>query len=130
MAQIVGKSGRIIACDLQEGMLQKLRNKIKGTEFEERITLHKCEKNKIGVSERVDFVLLFYVIHEVPDMEELFNEIRIILKPNGHVFIAEPPFHVSKTAFEKTVGKARDAGLTAIKRPSVFLSKTVLLKNG
>jgi len=37
MAQIVGKSGRIIACDLQEGMLQKLRNKIKGTEFEERI---------------------------------------------------------------------------------------------
>ncbi|MBW2739492.1 MAG: class I SAM-dependent methyltransferase, partial [Deltaproteobacteria bacterium] len=65
MAQMVGKSGRVIAADLQEGMLQKVRDKIKGTEFEKRITLHQCEKNKIGVSEYVDFVLLFYMVHEI-----------------------------------------------------------------
>jgi len=41
MAQMVGKSGRVIASDLQEGMLHKVRDKIKGTELEERITLHK-----------------------------------------------------------------------------------------
>jgi len=45
---MVGKSGRVIAADLQEGMLQKLRKKIRGTELEERITLHKCEENKIA----------------------------------------------------------------------------------
>ena len=28
MAQMVGNSGRVIASDLQEGMLQKVRNKI------------------------------------------------------------------------------------------------------
>jgi ubiquinone/menaquinone biosynthesis C-methylase UbiE len=39
LAQMVGKSGRVIASDLQEGMLRKLREKIQGTEFEERITL-------------------------------------------------------------------------------------------
>lgn len=33
MAQMVGKSGRVIAADLQEGMLQKLRDKIQGTEL-------------------------------------------------------------------------------------------------
>ena len=38
-------------------MLQKVRDKVKGTEFEERIKLHKCEENKIGVSDHVDFVL-------------------------------------------------------------------------
>ena len=48
MAQMVGKSGRVIAADLQEGMLQKLRDKIQGTELEERVTLHKCEGKKIG----------------------------------------------------------------------------------
>ncbi|MDD5774075.1 MAG: methyltransferase domain-containing protein, partial [bacterium] len=41
IARMVGKSGRVIASDLQEEMLQKLRDKIQGTELEERITLHK-----------------------------------------------------------------------------------------
>ncbi len=130
MAQMVGKSGRVIASDLQEGMLQKLRGKIHGTEFEDRITLHKCEENKIGVSENVDFVLAFYMVHEVPNQEEFFNEIKTILKPNGQVFIVEPPFHVSKTAFEETIRKARDAGFTDVERPKVLFSKAVILKKG
>ena len=130
MAQMVGKSGRVIASDLQEGMLQKVREKIKGTELEERVTLHKCEENKIGVSERVDFVLLFYMIHEVPNKEDFFNEIGTILKQNGQVLIVEPPFHVSKLAFEETVNKARDIGFEDIKGPNVLFSKTVILKNG
>ena len=130
MAQMVGKSGRVIASDLQEGMLQKLRDKIQGTQLEERITLHKCEENKIGVSEDVDFIVAFYMIHEIPNQEEFFNEIGSVLKPNGQVFIVEPPFHVSKTAFEETIRKTRDAGFTAVERPKVFLSKAVILKKG
>ncbi|MEN8212415.1 MAG: methyltransferase domain-containing protein, partial [Thermodesulfobacteriota bacterium] len=31
MAQMVGKSGRVIASDLQDGMLEKLQSKIQGT---------------------------------------------------------------------------------------------------
>ncbi len=128
IAQMVGKSGRVIASDLQEGMLQKLRDKIQGTELEERITLHKCEENRIGVSESVDFVLLFYMVHEVPNQEEFFNEIGSILNPNGHVLMVEPPFHVSKKAFEETIRSARGAGLTPAERPKVLLSKTVILE--
>src|SRR4030042_5592495 len=56
IAQMVGKSGRVIGSDSQEGMLQKLRDKIHGTELEERIMLHQCQNNRIGVSENVDFV--------------------------------------------------------------------------
>ena len=130
MAQMVGKSGRVIASDLQEGMLQKVRDKIKGTELEKRITLHKCEENKIGVSEHVDFVLLFYIVHEIPNKEGFFNEIGTILKPNGQVLIVEPPFHVSKSSFEETVGKARDAGFTDIEGPNVLFSKTAILRKG
>lgn len=130
IARMVGKSGRVIASDLQEGMLQKLRDKIQGTELEERITLHKCEENKIGLSEDIDFILAFYMVHEIPNQEEFFNEIKSILKPNRQVFIVEPPFNVSKTAFEETITKARDAGFTPVERPKVLLSKTVLLKKG
>jgi len=35
-------------------MLQKLRDKIHGTELEDRITLHKCEVDKIGVLENFE----------------------------------------------------------------------------
>lgn len=130
LAQMVGKSGRVIASDLQEGMLQKLRDKIKGTELEKRVTLHKCEENKIGLSENVDFVLAFYMVHEIRNQEDFFGEIALLLKLTGQVFIIEPPFHVSRRAFEETIRKARDAGFTPVERPKVLLSKTVILKKG
>lgn len=130
LAQMVGKSGRVIAADLQEGMLQKLRKKIQGTELEQRFTLHKCEEKKIGLSVDVDFVLAFYMLHEIPNQEAFFSEIRSILKPNGQIFIAEPPFHVSKKAFEETIRKANDAGLSVVDRPKLFLNKTVILQKG
>jgi 2-polyprenyl-3-methyl-5-hydroxy-6-metoxy-1,4-benzoquinol methylase len=69
MAKMVGKSGRVIACDLQDGMLEKLRAKIKGSPFENIITLHKCQKDRIGVTETVDFILVFYMLHEVPNQD-------------------------------------------------------------
>jgi ubiquinone/menaquinone biosynthesis C-methylase UbiE len=128
MAKMVGETGRVIAADLQDGMLEKLRDKIKGTELEGRIGLHKCEEDKTGVCENVDFILLFYVAHEVPNIEEFFNEMLTILKPNGQILIVEPPFRVSKTEFEDTIRVARDAGLTEVERPKVFFSKTAILK--
>ena len=109
-------------------MLQKLKDKIQGTELEKCITLHKCEENKINVSENVDFVLVFYMFHEVSNQEEFLNEIGSILKSNGQVFIVEPPFHVSKSAFEETIRKARNAGFTFVERPKVLFSKTAVLK--
>ena len=127
---MAGNSGKVIASDLQEGMLQKIRGKIQGTELEERITLHKSEENRIGVSDSVDFILAFYVVHEVSNQEEFLNEVGSILKPNGHVLIVEPPFRVSKKAFEETIRKARDAGCTPVERPKVLFSKAVVLRKG
>jgi len=128
LAQMVGRSGRVIASDLQEGMLQKLRDKIQGTELEERITLHPCEENKVGVSVNVDFVLAFYMVHEVPNPKKFFEEIKSILKPDGQMLIVEPPFRVSKKAFEEMIREARDAGLKPVQGPKVLFSKTVILK--
>jgi ubiquinone/menaquinone biosynthesis C-methylase UbiE len=128
MARMVGKSGKVIAADLQEGMLHKLRDKITGTELENRIILHKCEEDKIGFIENVDFVLAFYVVHEVPDQQKLFNEIESILKPKRKLLIVEPPFHVSKKEFSDTIKKATAAGFTEVERPKVLFNKAVVLK--
>jgi ubiquinone/menaquinone biosynthesis C-methylase UbiE len=130
MAMMVGKYGRVIAADMQEGMLRKVKEKIAGTELEKRVLLHKCEENRIGVTQPVDFVLLFYMVHEVPDKQHFFKEIQTILKPGGKVLIVEPPVHVSKSAFEETVSIAADAGLVVVERTKVFFSRGVVLKKG
>ncbi len=126
---MVTGSGKIIAADVQEGMLGKVRNKIKGTELEQRIELHKCEENKIGVAEHVDFVLAFYMIHEVPSQENLFRELKSVLKPGGQLFIIEPLFHVSKKSFEKMIERITNLGFEFKSRPKVFFSRAVLLTN-
>jgi len=130
MAQMVGESGRVIAVDLQEGMLQKLRAKIQGTELGKRIRLHKSEMSSIGLSDKVDFALTFYVVHELPNQGEFFMELISMLKPRGLALIVEPPLHVSKSAFEETIKIARNVGFTVLEGPKIFLSKSALLRNG
>ena len=126
MAYMVGEPGRVIAADLQEEMLQRVSAKIKGTALENRMTLHKCDSTRIGLNEKVDFVLLFYVVHEVSNAEELFGEIATLLKPGGRVLIVEPPFHVSKSAFANTIEKA--PGFIVVERPRYLFSKAVVLR--
>lgn len=128
MAQLVGQSGRVIAADLQEGMLDRLRIKIQGTGLSDRITLHKCDDNAIGISEKIDFGLLFYMVHEVRDKKSLFVEIESLLKPDGQVLMVEPLFHVSRNAFEDTIKTAGAAGLITVTRPAIFFSRSALLR--
>jgi ubiquinone/menaquinone biosynthesis C-methylase UbiE len=128
MAIMVGESGKVIACDLQEGMLQKLQNKIHATELEKRIVLQRCETDKIGITETVDFILAFYMVHEIPDQTGLFKELEAILKPGGTILLVEPPFHVSGSAFEQTLDKARQTGLSRELGPRVLFSKSALLR--
>jgi ubiquinone/menaquinone biosynthesis C-methylase UbiE len=130
LAMMVGESGQILAADLQEGMLDRLRRKIQGTGLQNRIILHQCEADRIGLFEPVDFVLAFYILHEVPDQEKFFSEIINLLRTKGRILIVEPPFHVSKPAFEKTIRRAENAGLIPTESPRVFFSKTILLKKG
>ena len=128
MAQMVGEAGRVIASDLQEGMLQKLRNKICGTKLEQRIMLHRCEADRIGLSEKIDFALAFYVIHEIADPRAFFKQLASILNPGGQVLVVEPPFHVSESAFLQTIHLAREAGFQPGPGPKVAFSKTAILK--
>jgi ubiquinone/menaquinone biosynthesis C-methylase UbiE len=129
IAKMLGNTGKVIAADLQQGMLNKVINKIKGTELEKRIELHKCEENKIGVNETFDFILAFYMVHEVPDHERLFEELKSILNPDGKLLIIEPKFHVSKKSFAEMIRITEKYKFEIIGNPKVFFSRTVLLTN-
>ncbi len=127
MAQLVGKTGRVIAADLQEGMLQKVKQKISGDNLSNIIALHKCREDTIGLTEKVEFALLFYMLHEVPDKTNLLNELLALLKPKGRVLIVEPKIHVSKRAFFASTELMKQAGFEIIGNPRIFFSRSVVL---
>ena len=85
LAKMVGKTGKVFAVDLQEGMLQKIKSKIHGTELEDRIQLIKSEGEQINIPEKVDFILAFYMVHEVPNKQKLFEALKNVLNEKGQV---------------------------------------------
>lgn len=130
LARMVGRSGRVFAVDLQEGMLEKLRHKIQRTDLEKRIILHKCDPKCIGISAAIDFALAFYVLHEIPDQKRFFQDLSGLLGTKGMVLVVEPPFHVSKSAFARSIATAGDAGFLALEGPRILFSKSVILQKG
>jgi ubiquinone/menaquinone biosynthesis C-methylase UbiE len=129
IVKLLKSSGKVIAADLQEGMLKKVGQKIKGTELEQKITLHKCDADKIGVKESVDFVLAFWMVHEVPDQFIFFTELKSILNPGGKLLIIEPKFHVPEKSFEGMVNRLELLGFKISDKPKVFFSRAVLMEN-
>ncbi len=129
MAKIVGQKGKVIAADLQEGMLWKIKDKINGTELNKIIHLHKTEKDKLNVNEKVDFALAFYMVHEVPNKENLFKELKNILVEKGKLLVVEPHFHVSKKDFEYTMSFAESIGFVVVQGFKLSIGRYAVLTN-
>jgi len=130
IAKLVGETGKVIAADLQQAMLEKVAGKIRGTDLEQRIELHKCRDNTIGISQKVDFVLAFWMVHEVPDQQRLIEELKSLMNPGARIWIIEPQIHVTEKAFKKMTGLMQLAGLEIVERPKIWLSRSVLLSAG
>jgi ubiquinone/menaquinone biosynthesis C-methylase UbiE len=130
LAKLVGESGRVIAADIQQKMLDKMAGKIRGAELEGRVEEHLCQPDRIGISKKVDFVLAFWMVHEVPDQQGMFEELKSLLNPEGRIWIIEPKIHVTKKSFTKMIIKLESAGLKIIERPKISISRSVLLSAG
>ena len=44
----------------------------------DRIRLHRCEQDRLGVAAQADFALTFMMIHEVPDQRRLRAKFRVV----------------------------------------------------
>ena len=128
MAKMVGGTGKVIAVDVQDEMLQIVRWKAVKAKLDSRIITHKSEPDRIGISGKVDFVLAFYMVHEVPDVKGFFREIASLLKSRGKLLIVEPVFHVSASSFKKTLEAAKLAGLRPISEPKIRFCRSMLFQ--
>jgi len=127
MSFMVGRKGKIISVDVQAEMIEKLTKKIKKLNFERRFNTILCQENSIGIKEKVDFVLTFWMVHEVKNVDLFFQQIRTILKDDGKYLLVEPKIHVSKKEYFKTLEKAEQNGLKVKNDLKIAFSRASLL---
>jgi len=126
MAKMVGVTGRVIAADIQEKMLSALKRRAERSGLQQRITLQPCSKDTLGIKTKIDFILTFWMVHEVPNKKRFLVELLSLLKDDGAFLMVEPKIHVTKSAFEETVRLAEQTGFIPGGSPRVFLSRCVL----
>ena len=128
MAKIVGDNGLVIAVDLQQKMLDVLRQRATAAGVANRIRLHKCEPNRLGLDTQADFALAFMMVHEVPDQRRLLSEIHACLKPSGKLLVAEPKIHVPGKAFDQEIATAEEVGLRPVETRRIHGCRAVVLE--
>lgn len=134
MAKMTGSQGKVYCVDIQPVMLEKLKARAVKNGVAQVIEplLVGESYNPEALQNKLDFMLLFAVVHEVPNQEKLFQEVAAMLKPGGKVVFAEPRGHVTPADFEQSLQFAGKAGLqVSNEKPfkgglNVVLSKPVV----
>lgn len=116
MAHMTGTQGTVYCVDIQEKMLDKLQKRAVKYGVSSIIKTFQVGKsyNAVDLNGKLDFVLLFAVVHEVPDKGELFSDLFSMLKTGGKVLFAEPRGHVKPLDFGKSLQLAKNAGFKVL----------------
>jgi ubiquinone/menaquinone biosynthesis C-methylase UbiE len=128
IANLVGNKGEVFACDVQNGMLEILKYKLKNSKLQQQIKIFNNQENSLGLEEKVDFIFAFYSFHEMKYIDSIICELTKIVKPETKIFISEQKFHVSKIAFGTIIQRMEKNGYEICERPLIFLSRTVIMK--
>lgn len=128
IAKLLKKKGKVIAADVQKGMLDILIHKLENSELKNQIQINNNQENSLNLTEKVDFILAFYAFHEMKYLDSIINELQKIVTSESRIFISEQKFHVSKYRFNTIVKKMEGIGFEICKRPRIFLSRTVIMK--
>jgi len=130
LARLVGRSGKVVAMDIQPKMLAKLRHRARKTGLLDRIDARRVPGDGMGLDDlkgQVDFVLAFAVVHEMPGAGRFFAEASAALKPGGRLLLAEPSFEVSEREFAVTLHLAGQNGFRVESRPAIRWSRSAVL---
>ncbi len=129
LCRLVGEEGKVIAVDVQKRMLDAVLRRAQRAGVAERLVTRLTRQETLDVTEKADFVLAFWMVHEVPDRRRFLGEISTILKPTGRFLLVEPLLHVTKRAFEETTREAVGSGLVMVGAPRISFSRSALFSS-
>jgi ubiquinone/menaquinone biosynthesis C-methylase UbiE len=89
LAQAVGPAGKVIAVDIQPGMIERLRKNLADRGITNVETVLGSEEDPRLPPNSVDLVLLVDVYHELQQPERTMAHVRRALKPDGRLVLIE-----------------------------------------
>jgi ubiquinone/menaquinone biosynthesis C-methylase UbiE len=129
LAELVGSKGSVIAIDIQQKMLSALMARAQKKGISNRIKTHLAGPDSIGFNQKADFILVFWMMHEVPDQKKFLSEIRNLMKPEGLFLLVEPVIHVSRKNFACVIETAKELGFVIKEYPKIRISQSVLFSS-
>lgn len=128
MARLVGPGGKVIAVDVQEKMLNGMSRRARRAGLSERVKPVPTNGRDECVDDPVDFIAALYVVHELPDVNAFFVQMRRIMKPGAKILMVEPRFHVTEAEFLESINAARSTGLDPEIEPIVGRGRSAVLR--
>jgi len=126
LARLAGQTGKVVAADLQQAMLAKMQTKVSSAGLANRVEAHLCLPETIGIQKKADFILLFWMVHEVPDKLRFLAEVKSLLNTGGRVLICEPKIHVTGKEFAEMTSIMSSLGFKIYDGPSVAISRAII----
>jgi SAM-dependent methyltransferase len=127
LAELVGLGGEVVAADIQETMIAAVGRRAERHGYA-NVRPVLVGNGGLRPEDRFDFVLMFWMLHEVEDRSALLRDVRTRLEPEGRLLIVEPLGHVPGDLFAREVDAAEKAGFEVVDRPRVALSRAALLR--
>jgi ubiquinone/menaquinone biosynthesis C-methylase UbiE len=121
---MTGNDGVVYAADIQSKMLELVERRAKRNNVTNLKTY--LIKDDLDINSCFDFILAFWMFHEVYDKEHMLTQLHSKLKNTGRLLIVEPKIHVTKKHFDNEIKSAEAAGFGISAYPAVPLSRAAL----
>lgn len=128
VAQRVGPTGSVAAVDLQPQMLEGASRRAMREGVSDRISLHLPDDPGWVVEHKYDFILAFWMLHEVHEPRALLETLRRVLKAEGSFLLVEPRLHVGERRWEESLRLADAVGFRLHSQPPVAFSRSAVLR--
>lgn len=107
---IADRAKKVMAVELQPGMVRKLARRVR--RFGDNVEIILQDIAKADIAEHsADVCLLYYSFHEIRNQAEAAVQIFRTMKSGGVLAVYEPSLEVSGRDMEKTVGMFIELGL-------------------
>ena len=116
LAQLVGPSGHVQAVDLQPQQLRVAEKRCRRAGVADRVRFVEATEASLRLSGPFDFLLAFWMVHEVGDQAGFFEQLRAATEAGARVLVAEPMFHVALETAEAELAQARAHGFDGAMR--------------
>ncbi|MBI5846603.1 MAG: class I SAM-dependent methyltransferase [Nitrospirae bacterium] len=124
---IAKRAKKVIAVELQPGMVRKLRKRAQ--RFAGAVEIVQEDIASVDLPhDMADVCLLYYSFHEIARKKEAASIIAETLRSGGVLSIYEPSVEVNRRAMEATVSIFRSLGFSLEKNHDTIFTRSALLR--